>query len=917
MRTGNQIAGTEEKVIKKIALVCILIFVSHFFFLFDAFATETEGMIRKIEVEGLTRIRKEELIDMICFREGSVINRDLIREGIRRAFKKGIFLDIEAVTEPYEDGVKLKYIITEIPIVKRIEIHGNDKIPDRKIRKAFMFRKGGDFREDLIDKAKADLRYFYYKKGFPDARVDISFDRRTDKGEVTLNLQIEEGRPLIVKSINVLPEARAHMKMTEGEILDIDRVEKDITRLKKYYKKKEHLKPVIGPYEFKDGELIIPVIPGPKLEVVFKGRKKLSEKRLLKVVPFEDEEEVTDALLLDTVSMIKRLYQKEGYYHVQLSAGIEREDDLIRVTFLIFEGERVILRDIKFEGVSLSTEAIKAIIPLRENKPYDKNLLGPGRESITGFYGALGYLHADVTDVREDFLKNGQELNLIFVIDQGPEIKIRQIDIKGNRAVSGSEIEDILQINEGDPYNEIDIGDARFRILAIYNRLGYINAEVEVERKIEGNRAAVIFIIKEGGPFMFGKVIIRGNEKTKRKIIWRELTIKEGAPYNYEAIFNTRQNLYKLGIFSEISIKPIETSNLVEHAVDHKDVNKQDVLIDIKEGNPGAVEFGLGYADYERIRGFLDISYSNIGGYDRRIGLRTELSSINERYILNFTEPWLFNKPSLLFNASLTKEDIRSINIDTKEVKYKVDRLSFVAGVDKQFTPRLKGTLNYEYSIVDTVDVKPGVILSREDTGTLGISSVSPSLFYDTRDNPFDPTSGVFSGIMLKFASSIFGSESEFIKSVLRGAWYKQIRKGLVFAFALRGGVAHGMGDTSELPLIERFFLGGRTTVRGFDHDMVGPKGTDGNPTGGNVFILENAEFRISLGKGFGTVIFFDSGNVWKKIRDVDFDVRYTAGTGLRYNTPVGPLRVDYGHKLDRKEGESAGEFHFTFGHAF
>jgi outer membrane protein insertion porin family len=479
------------------------------------------------------------------------------------------------------------------------------------------------------------------------------------------------------------------------------------------------------------------------------------------------------------------------------------------------------------------------------------------------------------------------------VVNQGQEVIHKELTIIGNKEVDINEIRMALQVEEGAPYNEFDIGDARYRVLSLYNRLGFINAEVEVESVIENDSAALTFKITENEPFVFGKIIISGNQKTKEKIIRREFAIREGDPYNYEAIFRTRQKLYNLGLFTSINFEPIETSDILKHAEKKTDVHTQDILVDLEEGNPGVVEFSLGYGDYEKLRGSLDISYNNLGGLNRQIGLRTELSSIEERYILNFREPWLFNKPLLPFKVSLTKEKIRSIDIDTKDIKYKVNRLSLVAGVDKEFTGSLKGSLNYEYSIVETTEVQPGVILSREDTGTVGISSISPALFYDTRDDPFNPTSGSINGVILKIASRALFSESEFIKAILGSTSYFKLRKGLILAFSMKGGIAHGLGDTVELPIIERFFLGGRTTVRGY------------------------SEFRIALGRGFGLVTFVDAGNVWTKISEFEPILRYTTGLGLRYDTPVGPFRVDYGHKLNREDAESAGEFHFSFGHAF
>ncbi|MBF0473164.1 MAG: BamA/TamA family outer membrane protein, partial [Nitrospirae bacterium] len=147
---------------------------------------------------------------------------------------------------------------------------------------------------------------------------------------------------------------------------------------------------------------------------------------------------------------------------------------------------------------------------------------------------------------------------------------------------------------------------------------------------------------------------------------------------------------------------------------------------------------------------------------------------------------------------------------------------------------------------------------------------------------------------------------------------YIGITNFLTFAFSLRSGAAFGLAQTTDLPLIERFFLGGMNTVRGFQQDQVGPKAANGTPIGGNFFCLSNVETRFDIASGFGAVLFFDIGNVWLNVTDVDFtELRKSAGIGVRYMTPVGPFRLDYGFKLDRRQGESPGEFHFNLGYAF
>jgi outer membrane protein insertion porin family len=263
-------------------------------------------------------------------------------------------------------------------------------------------------------------------------------------------------------------------------------------------------------------------------------------------------------------------------------------------------------------------------------------------------------------------------------------------------------------------------------------------------------------------------------------------------------------------------------------------------------------------------------------------------------------------------------EKKKEINIDTRDTRYRLKRISALAGFEKKFTKYLKSELYYEFSVVKTYEVQPDVVLSKEDRGTLIISGIRPGIVYDTRDNPFYPKKGILTGLSTKITSPILLSETDFVKVSFYLNIYKEIMKRVVLATSFRGGLAYGYNDTDELPLVERYFLGGRNTVRGYDQDELGPKGADDDPTGGNAFLMENLELRISLGKGFGIVGFLDGGNVWIDIRDIDLsDFKFTTGLGLRYNTPVGPVRIDYGHKLEKERGESSGEIHFSIGHAF
>jgi len=491
-------------------------------------------------------------------------------------------------------------------------------------------------------------------------------------------------------------------------------------------------------------------------------------------------------------------------------------------------------------------------------------------------------------------------------IHEGEKTEILDVDITGVEADVKEKLMKIVGLKQGDPYNEVDISDARFKILDYYSEQGYANIDVTVARNIEGHKVSLKFNVTKGTRKLIGKAIITGNKATRYEVIKRELTNSEGEPYSFRTLANDRQKLYKIGLFTNVDIETLNRGEDIE-----------DILIRVKEGNAGAFEFGVGYGEYEQYRGFIQLSYRNLWGMNRQGSLRAEISGLEKRVILQYYEPW-FMGHNLPFRVLLLREQKKEINIPGGDTIYKLVRHTASAGFEKQLSPKLKADIFYEFSVVKTYDVQPDVILSREDVGTLVISSIKSSVTYDTRDNPFNPSRGLLAGLSVKAASPLLFSETYFNKFEAHGSFFHKLHKSVVLAVSLRGGLAFGYGDTDELPIVERFFLGGGTTVRGYEQDTLGPKGDDNNPIGGNSYLEGNIELRTEIGRGFSLVPFLDMGNVWIKASDMSVtDLKYTAGMGLRYDTPVGPLRVDYGFKLNRESDESRGAFHFSIGHAF
>ncbi len=866
------------------------------------------SIVGNIEIEGLHLIGKDELLYLLDIAPGKTLDADRVREGIKRAFLKGIFDDISIETF---DGEKttVSIRVKEKSYIKKISVEGDFALPKKIIASLFPLKEDQYLSCDMLENAVKKLKPEIVRRGFPNAQIDATVEEIDGPLRIAIHLKINTGKPEILDKIiisGIADDARSVMKLSEGDVFEQTAFQRDIERIQRYYKDQKYFKPVVGPYTFKDGVLTFSVSPGNRLSVVFDGNDALSAKKLLKEMPFFEAEEFNDDIVEEAIQRMLSLYHTRGFPFVQIAPAVTQKDDLINLTFFIVEGKEVRTGSISFAGAQMDEAKLKTLLSLKEGNMYNPDFIDSDREALTDFYYSLGYLSVIVDEFQTTYDETSQTMNIVIPIKEGSKTEIGKIEFVGVKIVAEEEARRVIQLKPGDPYNEVDISNARYRLIEFYSTKGFPAADISVSRSLAGHKADIVFTIDEGPFTVFGKTVVTGNNRTKYVVINRELLTKEYAPFDYSILRKEKQKLYKLGLFSDVNVEMLEGYD-----------QEKDILVSLHEANAGAVEFGVGYSDYEQYRGFLDVSYRNLWGMHHQASVRTELSSLERRLILQYYEPWFLNSSTAL-RAYYLSEYRKELNVDTRDTRYKLTRNAVSAGIERKFSNSFKAELFYEFSLVNTYDVKPDVVLSKEDTGTLIISGLRLGVLYDTRNDPFYPTKGVLSGISTKLTSPLFLSESDFMKLSFFGNIYHELTRGLVMAASLRGGVARGYGATAELPIVERFFLGGRTTVRGYEQDTLGPKGSDGNPTGGNAFLMENLEMRISLGRGVGLVTFLDGGNVWVKVKEMDpFDIKFTTGLGLRYDTPVGPLRVDYGYKLQREKDESKGELHFSIGHAF
>lgn len=871
-----------------------------------------------IAVQGLTGMDEDYFLELFGLHPGMKITTERVRRGISRVFRKGIFTDVRVeALEPDDNGVPILVVVTEKTRISGVTVNGNYAMPQKEILKLSGYRRGAEYRADRRADVERLIKKAYDEYGFPDARVAVKAEPAGISGMVAVELSIDEGNPRLVQRIELegngdRERVARHIPFAVGDRFNGSALAAALDELHAGMKSDGHYSARKPDWSFRDGTLRVMFDDGPRFRVRFDGLSEINEHELLSeyrmdeaVEPFSDE--TIEEAALRYVS----LYHKRGYPFAQAAATVEEEEDARVVVFFIYEGPRMKLRRMEFTGATLPEEKLREAFDYPEGDPYSEARLGAGIARIISLYNALGWLKAEaMISARNLDFKPG-EASITITIGEGPRTTIRSVLLEGVTAFDEAEIHDTVGLEIGRTYNETDVSDARMRLIEKFGSAGFVDASVNLQRKFSDDmrKVDIVFQVSEGRQFRFGKTIVAGNHRTLDEIIRREFGVSEGEYFDYRKVLEGKRALHKMRIFSSVD---------VETARESASPNSQDMVVRVTEAPFGSVDFGVGYGDYDHARGFVEIGHRNLGGLNRRLSLRGEASAVERRWILRYEDPWLLTNYKLPFRAALIRENMRKLDAATREIRYESDRSTFIAGIDRDFSEAVKGSLEYEYSFVDTFNVRPGEILSRDDVGTLGISSISPSLVRDTRSNPFNPRHGSLNAAVVKIASKALASDTEFVKLTGQSSWYFHLARPLVAAISFKGGFAHGMGRDKELPIVERFFLGGGSSVRGYARDTLGPKADDGTPTGGNVYALGNAELRVDVWKGLGLVGFIDGGNVWVKTADVKpMGFKYTWGGGIRYNTPVGPFRLDYGQKFAPEPGESKFEIHFSLGHAF
>ncbi len=623
-----------------------------------------------------------------------------------------------------------------------------------------------------------------------------------------------------------------------------------------------------------------------------------------------------DHLVLESREEILKVYREKGYFFAQVNIDTQSgQENLVSISIRIKEGEKVKIEKIRFSGnkafpdkelhAQMETQAATWYSFLDDSGVYQKDTLKLDMFRIEGFYHDNGYLRVKVLEPRIDINKKAREIHITVPVEEGQQFRVKSLDIKADDTVSSEEIQKSIKTKVGDIYNVSQLRQDVLTITDLYSRKGYAYADANPVSNLNNEDRTVDLSIEvdKGKKVYVGNIEILGNLKTKDNVIRREFRLKEGELFDSSKLKRSKQRINNLNFFEDVKIDTHRG----------QDPDLIDVLTTVTERPSGTFSVGAGFSSIENVIFSSSIAQNNLLGNGQRLSLNTQLSSIRTDFNLRFTEPRLFDSEVLLgFDAFNRNQNFLSFN-----------SLSTGGGIrlGKNISEYDSLSFRYRYDDVEVSNVSLANQTEFLKNGTRVTSRVAPTFVHDSRDNFLNPSEGWRHMLGFEFAGL---GGAKFTKSVYEVTYYRPLIGKLVGAAHGRINYAEGYGGQT-LPVFERYFMGGPTSLRGFTIQNLGPKDNTGNPMGGSQSLVINLETQYPFTKAFRGFLFYDRGNVYGTGTSTtttaeNFDLgkmRHSIGVGVRFISPFGPLGFSYGFKLDKQNGERAAEFHFSAGSAF
>ena len=659
-------------------------------------------------------------------------------------------------------------------------------------------------------------------------------------------------------------------------------------------------------------------------KIAIVGNKKLAVDKIKGKIDLVEGAIVPPGSLTKNAEKIRLFYEEEGYYQARVEGREERlSAQEVAVTFDIVEGEKFDVGEIRIVGNKyLKEKDIKGKLQTSEvflwffGGTLKREELRRDLDRIRAYYLDNGFLDIAVAEPEIQIDQKKGQLRVVISVEEGAQYRIGNLTVTGASLFPESEIRGLIRSQAGGIFSRETVQADVVAVTDRYAERGYLFADVApvTDMRRDERIVHVSMEITEGRQAFLNRIEIVGNARTRDKVIRREIALIEGDVFNSALLKRSRENLEKIGFFEEVKV---ETRRGTAQ-------DQVDVVVDLKEKPTGAFTIGGGYSSVDGLIAAVSISQNNLFGYGKRATVAFQYGQNANRFNLVYTDPHFWDSDFLM--------EARGFKTTTNyqsSIGYNTDTTGVVLSVGHMLFGQVFGLMSYTLENVVINDLQPYaplIILQQaaQNGGEATTSALSLALTRDTRDSFTEPTRGNRTRIAATYAGGYLGFDNNFTKYAIESSQYWPLWWKLVGN--LRGAFWYGdpFGDTLTMPAQERFYLGGANTVRGFKNFTISPKSPiTGGETGGNKAYFVNTELIFPLYDPLRLrgVVFFDVGNNLAELASLT-DLftrtpRMGAGVGIRFQSPMGAIRLDWGFNLNPQPGEKKGVLAFQAGSQF
>ena len=889
---------------------------------------------------------RDELDRLLPLSPGRPLRQDDVHQALQKLFSTGRLADVVIDADPSGDGVIVRISTSLNYFVDGVTFQGVTDPPNRsQLLTASKLELGTQFTENQMAQAVANIKERLRANGLYQAKIDYQVDRNPLTEEAAIRFQLEPGRRARFDGIDLsgtfvrtAESIRSATRWRRGfgpltfpgwRELTENRVQTGIERVRREFQNADRLeaKVTLGTLDYHDKtNTVTPTLAidnGPLIEVKAIGAK-VSRGRLRQLIPVYQERTVDPSLLMEGTRNLVNYFQSQGFF----DAAVEFDETtpsqgLQEIAYSITRNDRHKLSGIEITGHHYFDDAtLRERLTVHEAGTlryrfgrYSQKMRDDDRDAIRDLYRSNGFRDVQVAATTLDnYRGRTDELGVRFEIEEGVQSFVNGLDIQGASTPDATYLEGMIRSTKGQPYSDVNIAADRDLILSYFFNNGYPDAVFDwTSTSAAANRVDLHYIVRPGTRQYVREVLVRGLRTTNPKVVLSRIKINPGDAISQSSIAETQQKLYDLGIFSKVQTALQDPDGVEE---------RKRVLFQIDEAAKYSFNAGFG-AELARIGGGVTtfdapagttgfspevsggVSRLNFLGAGHTVSLQTRASTLEQRAVLSYQARQFMGNENLVLTLSAlydTSKDVRTFAARRWETAIQLaQRLSKVNSLQYRFSFR-RVTVD-----PNSLKISPELVPLLAQPVRVGL--VSMSYIQDRRDNPTDSHRGIYNTVDAGIALPAFASQTDYARLVLRNSTYHPITKDITLARTLQFGYIQRIGGLAEIPLGERFFAGGATSNRAFPDYQAGPRDLEtGFPLGGNAMLFHSTELRFPLiGDNIGGVFFHDMGNVYSSINDISFryrqrdyqDFNYmvqAVGFGIRYRTPVGPIRVDFSY---------------------